>query len=105
VGGDGTRTRSRGFRRAFLLSYAGRIGERLARSSAHANQEASRTYGSALVPVLRERTEAVDEVFTEMFPDTVVKRNRPVDRQGWFAGRAAADRADLGAPRDELPAG
>ena len=101
--GNGSRARSRGFRRAFLLSYAARIGERLERSSAHANEEATRTYGSALVPVLRERTEAVDEVFAEMFPDTVVKQSRPVDRQGWYAGRAAADRADLGAPRDGLP--
>jgi len=101
-GSGGGRTRSRGFRRAFLLSYAMRIGERLERSSAHANEEASREYGSALVPVLRERAKAVNDVFAEMFPDTVVKESRPVDRQGWFAGRAAADRADLGAARDQL---
>ena len=100
--GPGSNNRSRGFRRAFLLSYATRIGERLKRSSEHANEEASRTYGAALVPVLRERTEAVDEVFAQMFPDVVVKRSRPVDRAGWYAGRAAADRADLGAPRDQL---
>lgn len=54
------------------------------------------------MPVLRERTEAVDEVFAEMLPETVVKQSRPVDRHGWYAGRAAADRADLGAHRDEL---
>ena len=102
-GGDrGGRTRSRGFRRAFLLSYAMRIGERLQRSSVQANKEASRTYGSALVPLLRERSEAVEEVFAELFPDTVVRQSRPVDRQGWYAGRVAADRADLGARRGEL---
>jgi len=80
--GRGEQTRSRGFRRAFLLSYAMRIGERLQRSSAHANEEAARTYGSALVPVLRERTEAVDEVFAEMFPETVVKQSRPLTGTG-----------------------
>jgi len=78
------------------------IGERLQRSSVQANKEASRTYGAALVPLLRERSEAVEEVFAELFPDTVVRQSRPVDRQGWYAGRAAADRADLGARRDEL---
>ncbi|WP_127784344.1 DUF2786 domain-containing protein [Rhodococcus sp. X156] len=84
------------FRRAFLLSYAVRIRERLADSQQQAHAAAADVYGTALVPVLQQRSEAVREVFTELFPQVVTKRTSPVDPQGWRAGRAAADEADLG---------
>ncbi|WP_127784366.1 DUF2786 domain-containing protein [Rhodococcus sp. X156] len=100
--GQGSENRSRSFRRAFLIAYAVRVGELLERSSRHAQDEAAQAYGAELVPVLRERGEAVAEVFTQLFPDVVVRRSRPVDAQGWHAGRAAADSADLGANRTRL---
>jgi len=90
------RSRVKSFRRAFLLSYATRIRERLAQSQAHASEQAADTYGTALVPLMRERAEAVQEVFSELFPETRTKRSSPVDVHGWRAGRAAADEADLG---------
>jgi len=90
------RGRVKSFRRAFLLSYATRIRERLAQSQAHASEQAASTYGTTLVPLMRERSEAVHEVFSELFPQTVTKRTSPVDAYGWRAGRAAADEADLG---------
>jgi hypothetical protein len=38
----------------------------------------------------------VDAAFTTMFPGLRAPRRTRVDAQGWDAGRAAADRADLG---------
>lgn len=94
---EAARTQSaKSFRRAFLLAYAIRIGERLEQARAHARGDAELTYGAALVPVLAERSEAVDQAFTTMFPALRAPRRTRVDAQGWDAGRAAADQADLG---------
>ena len=107
------RSRTRAFRQSFLLSYAIRIGERLAEATEHATQEAAaeqeaaagataakdsaRGTGSALVPFLAARRQAVDDAVDEMFGDTL-KRGRSVratDAEGWASGRAAADLATL----------
>ena len=94
---EAARTQSaKTFRRAFLLAYAIRIGERLEEARARARGDAERTYGAALVPVLAQRSEAVDAAFTTMFPALRAPRRTRVDAEGWDAGRAAADRADLG---------
>lgn len=85
------------FRRAFLTAYADRIGERLEAAQHRVASEAEQHYGSSLVPILADRDAAVDAAFTEAFPDTVPMRNRRLDAEGWYAGRSAADRADIGA--------
>ena len=95
-------SRSRGFRRAFMLAYAHRIGERLAEAAAHANEDATQQYGTALVPILEARDLAVDAEFTRLFPATRTSRSRRVDAQGWAAGRAAADNAVLDEGRSRL---
>jgi hypothetical protein len=78
------------FRRSFLTSYAIRIGERLVEADA----EATASYGSELVPVLKRQREAVDEEFERLFPNSYQSSNRrSYDRRGWDAGREAADRA------------
>ena len=51
--------------------------------------------GSALVPVLTRRREAVEQTYAQLFPLTRRMRRSPVDARGWRAGVAAADRADL----------
>jgi hypothetical protein len=112
--GDG-RSRTKAFRQSFLLSYAIRIGERLAEATVHAEQEAvaeQRVAGTAhggtkdagtghkgtdLVPFLAARQQAVDDAVDEMFGDTL-RRTRAVratDAEGWTSGRAAADLATL----------
>jgi len=98
AGAAGPDHRSPGFRRAFLLSYATRIGERLEQAGSHAVEDAMQEYGSALVPVLAGRAAAVDEEFDRMFPNTSRGRSRQVDARGWHAGRSAADKAALGRP-------
>lgn len=86
----GSSDRSPSFRRAFLTSYGIRIGERLT----EADQAATSSYGTELVPVLKRQTEAVDAEFERLFPDTYhACGRRGYDRRGWAAGRAAADEA------------
>lgn len=87
------------FRRAFLLGYAVRIGQRMraARETATAAtaSDAGVSMGE-LVPVLAARTAAVDMEFRKLFPTTKASRSRSVNAEGWHAGSAAADKARLG---------
>jgi len=85
----GTFDRSASFRRSFLVSYAYRIGERLQ----EADDQAVRSYGAELVPVLSRQTEAVDAEFERLFPHTRNKQPTRYSARGWAAGRAAADQA------------
>ena len=56
-----------------------------------------------LLPVLRSRQAAVEERVTELFPRVRATRSRAsVDAGGWYAGRDAADRADVGPRRSPL---
>jgi hypothetical protein len=111
------RSRTRAFRQSFLVSYAIRIGERLSQAAEHATQEAAAeqeaaagqpadavagadsavSAGTALVPFLAARRQAVDDAVDEMFGGTL-RRGRAVratDAEGWASGRAAADLASL----------
>ncbi|MET3804312.1 hypothetical protein ABIB25_001307 [Nakamurella sp. UYEF19] len=87
--------RAPSFRRAFLLSYANRIGERLSVAEEHAQQEESVSRGQDLLPVLVRKSAAVETEFARLFPSTTAARATRVDSRGWQAGRAAADRAVL----------
>jgi hypothetical protein len=99
----GRRSASRSFRRAFLLGYAHRVGERLLAARERATADAAAERGVDLLPVLRNRQEAVDAAFTELFPRVRSSRSRAsVDGGGWYAGRAAADRADVGPRRPSV---
>jgi hypothetical protein len=89
--------RTAAFRRAFIVSFAQRIAERLEAARDAGEVQAEAEYGSSLVPVLAQRREEVDRVFREVFPNTRPMRSRSYDAAGWSAGRDAADRAHLGA--------
>jgi len=112
------RSRTRAFRQSFLVSYAIRIGERLAEAAGHAEQEAvaeqaaaqqgaaqrgaaqrgaATTGGRELVPFLAARHRAVDDAVDAMFGDTLTRSRavRATDTEGWYSGRAAADLASL----------
>lgn len=99
----GQRSASRSFRRSFLLGYAHRIGERLQTARRSAAAEAAAAHRVDLLPVLRSRQVAVEERVTELFPRVRATRGRAsVDAGGWFAGRAAAERADVGLHRSSV---
>jgi hypothetical protein len=99
----GRASASRSFRRAFLLGYAHRIGERLQTARRSATAEAAAEHGVDLLPVLRSRQGAVEERVAELFPRVRATRSRAsVDAGGWFAGREAAERADVGPRRSSV---
>ncbi len=96
-------TASRSFRRSFLLGYAYRIGERLKTARQRATEQATTETGVDLLPVLRNRRAAVEARYTELFPRVRSQRSRAsLDAGGWFAGRAAAERADVGRRQSSL---
>lgn len=97
------RSASRSFRRSFLLGYANRIGERLLIARQRATAEAAAQHRVDLLPVLRSRQAAVEERVTELFPRVRSTRSRAsLDAGGWFAGRQAAERADVGPRQTSL---
>ena len=60
-------------------------------------------HGVDLLPVLRSRREAVEKATAELFPRVRTSRSRAsVDAGGWYAGRQAAERADVGHRRSSL---
>ena len=92
------RSRTRAFRQSFLMSYAIRIGERLAEATVDAERQvAAEVPGRNLLPVLAARYQAVDDTVDEMFGDGVSyhRTGRVSDSEGWYSGRAAADMAAL----------
>lgn len=94
-------SRTRSFRRSFLISYAARIGERLDEANAQAHDPVE---DARLLPVLADRSRVVDETFDAMFTNTISKSVSVSNGAGWQAGRAAADRADLNVERREVSA-
>jgi hypothetical protein len=100
------RSRTRAFRQSFLMSYAIRIGERLAGATGDAERQvAAEAPDRNLLPVLAARHQAVDDAVDEMFGDGVSyhRTGRVSDSEGWYSGRAAADTATLHGHR-EVPA-
>ncbi len=85
-------SRTRSFRQSFLIAYAARIGERLEEAAAQAVESQA---DDRLLPVQADRSRVVDETFQEMYSRTVQKSVSVTNGEGWHAGRAAADRADL----------
>lgn len=100
--GDDADGRIPSFRRSFLLAYAARIGERLMQARDRAARAASGDYGTALVPIMTERSEAVGTVFDELFPATTPVTQSVTNTRGWVAGRVAADAADLTGGREKI---
>jgi hypothetical protein len=91
--GSGT-SRTRSFRQSFLLSYAERIGERLRSADDHVAGRSGR--GGELVPVLARHRQQVDAACETLFPQAVARVTTVSNSRGWWAGRAAADQAQLG---------
>ena len=102
VAGRSSRASSPAFRRAFWLAYANRIGERLEEAQERAQSESQSTYGSALVPLLQERSDAVTARVDEMFGKLRQMKSRRLDAEGWFAGRDAAESASLAVANGRL---
>lgn len=89
------RSRTKRFRRAFLLAFAHRIGERLRTMTDETIEAASEETGTALVPLLAARIDRVEAAASAAFPIVVPARLVATDADGWRTGRAFGDLADL----------
>ncbi len=98
------RSRTRSFRQSFLVAYATRIGDRLRAAEAAGRASATLEYGGALLPVLADRSSAVDDVVDSAFPKMREQSFGMSNYAGWAAGSAAADLASL-TVRPEVPSG
>jgi hypothetical protein len=67
----GTRTRSQSYRSAFLLAYTGRIGDRLEEINDAVYAEAEAESGESFLPVLRSRSNAIDDHMASRFGEMV----------------------------------
>ncbi len=92
---DFGRTRTTAFRRAFLMSFAVRIGQRLQETVDETVGAAAAETGVALVPMFAARAEAAAALATQTFPSVRPLRARVSDAEGWHAGSVFADQADL----------
>lgn len=106
---------ARTFRRSFLTGFTHRVAERLmqvseAEAAAASEQHppahldrgrlgaASAGSGTDIVHILADREAAVHASLRERFPGTRTMRSRArLEPEGWYSGRAAGDRASLGA--------
>lgn len=92
----GASTRRPEFRRAYLESFARRIGQRLDEAATAAAAAGDLDDGGRLLPVLALRSAAVDDAVAGAFPQLVSRRGpRTLDRAGWASGWAAAELASL----------
>ncbi|WP_330181655.1 DUF2786 domain-containing protein [Nocardia sp. NBC_01503] len=94
---NATGTDARTFRKAFLVAYATRIGERLAAATAATIAQSATP--ERLLPVLASHQLAVDNAFETLFPQSRSRGITIRSAEGWDAGRAAADRARLDSRR------
>jgi hypothetical protein len=92
-GQDDAGRRSRSFRQSFLVSYATRIGERLEQATEATIADSPDS--DRLLPVLASHELKVESAFSALFPEVVNKSVSVSSHEGWGAGRAAADRAQL----------
>jgi hypothetical protein len=90
-------SRTRSYRQSFLVAFAGRIKERLLEAAAAARRQAEQELGMVLLPVLARRDSDVERATAELFP-RLKRMSGPsaTNTEGWTAGRAAAELADLG---------
>ena len=87
--------RSRSFRHAFLVGFAGRIGERLRKANAVATAAATAASGDAFLPVLAATEDAAVAARDAAFPRRERLRVSLSSAAGVAAGRQAANRASI----------
>ena len=97
------RSRTRSFRQSFFVAFAQRVHERLVVAAGRARQSAEHDLGRDLLPVLAGRRDEVDDYTAKLFPHLVKAKGSSVtNREGWVAGRAAAEMATLGPEQQRL---
>ena len=90
----GARTRSKAYRSSFLLGFSHRIQERLEEANRHVFDAAAGESGRFL-PVLRARSEALEDFMTQRFQLRAGPVRGGYDGAGWVGGELAGDVAPL----------
>lgn len=96
-----TQTQKVPWLRSFINGFAIRIEDRLTEAKRAATVAGEAQYGSSLLPVLASKAAVVQTEMEKIFPFTKpakASRSR-TDYNGWDAGKAAADKADIGNKR------
>lgn len=88
-------SRTRSFRRSFILGFATRVRERLRESAAATTEDVESGADAPLLPILADRSERVDELMRRTFPDTVAHADRVSNGRGFVEGVKAGDRASI----------
>lgn len=83
------------YRRAFLLSFARRIGQRLRVSRQACVDALAEEHGASLLPVLKEHDSAVDAAVEAAMGQLGSMRTTASNPQGWINGARAGERASL----------
>ncbi len=97
------RSRTRSFRQSFFVAFAQRVHERSVVAAGQARQSAEHDLGRDLLPVLAGRRDEIDDYTAKLFPHLVKAKGSSVtNREGWVAGRAAAEMATLGPEQQRL---
>jgi hypothetical protein len=81
---------------AFLLAYPVHIGRRLRAQNEATMASATAEHGVGVLPVLANRAAAAEEAASRAFPHLRRFGASASDGEGWRAGTAAAEQADLG---------
>ena len=90
------RSRTKRFRRSFLVAFAVRVGQRLTEVVDATVDDMGATTGTDLVPILDRRREATEAAARAAFPFATRMSTSATDGEGWRAGTAFGNRADLG---------
>jgi hypothetical protein len=95
------RSRTKRFRRSFLVAFALRIGQRLRETVEATVEVCVAETGTALVPMLAARARASAAAATAAFPQTRSFSPSVTDGEGWRAGTRFADQADVSAGSEQ----
>lgn len=95
IGDMGKRARSRSFRQSFLVGFAARIGDRLKEAAEATIADADDEQAGALLPVLAERSQKVEDLTDETFDGVRGTTISAHDSAGFLSGTTAADLAEL----------
>ncbi|GAA4626949.1 DUF2786 domain-containing protein [Actinoallomurus vinaceus] len=92
----GSGAQARSYRRAFALGFGTRVAARVEEAENRAKREAATTYAGRAELVLADRTALVQRAFEDEHPKARKGRKLTARVDGYYAGQAAGDRANIG---------
>lgn len=91
-------SRTRSYRRSFILGFAARVRERLRAATRATTEEVASDGDGSLLPILADRAERVGALVQRTFPDLETRTHRVSNGLGYSAGVEAGARATITTP-------